>query len=323
MYNAIKSFHKQFEYDPQVENESKLTTHKKFVVLGMGGSHLAADLLKTWNPFLDITIHRDYGIPPLHEEELRDTLIIVSSYSGSTEEVIDGFKAAQEKNCSMAVITIGGELLTLAEKAGIPYVRMPDTGIQPRMALGYSLKALFKLMGEETALRELDDLARNLNPSAYEEDGKALACRLRGFVPLVYSSIQNQPVAYIWKIKFNETGKIPAFFNVFPELNHNEMTGFDVKESTKGLSEKFYAVILKDPSDYFKVIRRMAVLIKLYQERGIKAEIIEMKGKTRLEKVFSSLILADWAAYFLAEHYGVESEQVPMVEEFKKLVSWL
>lgn len=321
MYDAIKNFPKQFEYEPVVENAEYLKKYTKFAVLGMGGSHLAADLIKAWNPFFDIIVHSDYGLPEMRREVLEKTLIIASSYSGNTEETLDGFVQAREAGFPIAAISVGGKLLELAKEANTPYVQMPDTGIQPRSALGFSIKGLFKIIGEEKALGELKTLTGTLDPGRCEEQGKTLAEKLKGAVPVIYDSRKNYPIAYSWKIKFNETGKIPAFCNSIPELNHNEMTGFDVKEVSRLLSERFYFLFLRDSADHPKVRKRMEVLEGLYKDRGLRAEALELAGRTQFEKIFSSLLLADWAAYYTAEQYGLEPEQVPMVEEFKKLMS--
>ena len=332
MYETIKNFNKQFLYEPEIINQENLVEKSEFIVVGMGGSALAPLLLKTWKPELDIIIHRDYGLPEI-SEKLKNKLIILSSYSGNTEEVIDAFLEAKENNLDMAIISTGGELLKLAKENNIPYIEMPNTGIQPRMALGFSIKAFLKLLGEENELKNISELAVNLNPTDFEEDGKALAQKLKNYIPVIYASNNNSSIVYNWKIKLNETGKIPAFYNVLPELNHNEMTGFDVKDSTKELSNKFYFIILKDKKDNPKISKRMSIIEKLYKDRGLQIETIELparnafsiadaggNGKDTWHKIFSSLVLADWTAYYTALEYGLEPEQVPMVEEFKKLI---
>ncbi|MCX6751276.1 MAG: hypothetical protein NT161_00710 [Candidatus Nomurabacteria bacterium] len=319
MYEAIKNFNKQFLYEPEIKNQKKLVKTSSFIVVGMGGSALAPLLLKTWKPELDITIHRDYGLPET-AEKLKNKLIILSSYSGNTEEVIDAFEQAKENNLDMAVISVGGELLKLAKENNVPYIELPNMNIQPRMALGLSIKAFLKLMGEENELKEISKLAETLNPADFEKNGKVLAQKLKNYVPVIYASDRNSSIAYNWKIKLNETGKIPAFYNVFPELNHNEMTGFDVADSTRELSDKFYFIILKDEKDNSKILKRMSIIENLYKDRGLQVETIEIAGKNIWHKIFSSLLLADWTAYYTALEYGLEPEQVPMVEEFKKLI---
>lgn len=321
MNDAINNFAKQFRFKPKIENKQNFKKKKKIIVCGMGGSHLAADLLRDLNPALDLTIHSDYGLPPVDEKEIKKTLVIASSYSGNTEEVIDGFNKALEQKLNLLVIATGGKLIELAQQNDVPYIQLPDTCIQPRSALGLSLKAMLKATGQRELFKEVETIAKILKPKTLEQAGKDLATALKGKVPVIYASTANQSTAYNWKIKLNETGKIPAFYNVIPELNHNEMTGFDIKDSSRELSEKFYFILLKDSTDHPRNIKRLEVTQKLYQDRGLSVKTIEMAGESKVEKIFSSLVLADWTAFHIAEMYGLESEQVPMVEEFKKLVT--
>ncbi len=320
MYEAIKNFSQQFLYEPEIKNQKNLAEKSSFIVVGMGGSALASLLLQTWRPEIDIMVHRNYGLPRLPIEKLKSKLVILSSYSGNTEEVIDAFNEARNKKLEMAVIATGGKLLSLAKENNVPYIELPNTGIQPRSALGFSIMAFMKFIGEENEIKELNALATTLNSADFEKEGKILAQKLKNYIPVVYSSNHNSSLAYIWKIKLNETGKIPAFCNVLPELNHNEMTGFDLKESTKELNSKFYFIILKDMEDNPKILRRIGVLEKLYKNRNLPVEILELKGKDFWQRIFSSLLLADWTAYYTALGYGQDPEQVPMVEEFKKLI---
>ncbi len=321
MDKAIKGFPVQFGWMPKVENEANLAQLEKFVFVGMGGSHLAADLLCAKNPSLNAIIHTNYGLPDLSENELKERLIVLMSYSGNTEEVINAFAEAEKKHLNLAIIASNGKLLELAKEKNIAYVQLPDTGIQPRSALGYSVKALVKLLRQDNELAELSLLQSVLEKDIYEESGKALAVKLQGKIPVVYSSFQNKAVGYNWKIKLNETGKIPAFYNMLPELNHNEMTGFDIIDSTKNLSASFHFIFLKDSQDYERVSRRMDICKTLYEARGLCVETIELTGTGRWERIFGSLLIADWTAYYTAIAYGADPEQVPMVEEFKKLMA--
>ncbi len=319
METAIRDFPKQFTFEPEIQNADKLPQKDRLVVCGMGGSHLAADLLRIVDPHLPLTIHSDYGLPALSPEDAAKTLMIASSYSGNTEETLDAIEQAMNAGYAIAVITVDGKLLQDANEHLLPYVVLPDTGIQPRCALGFNLMALLKLTGRDDVLTHLRALSTSLDIEACKRDGEHLAEQLKDFVPIVYASTANAPIAYNWKIKLNETGKIPAFYNVVPELNHNEMTGFDVKNSTKHLSERFAIVLLRDTTDHPKNQQRMEVVKKLYHDRGLKVVEYTMRG-TLYEKMFSTLLVADWIALILASQYGVESEHVPMVEEFKNLI---
>lgn len=318
---AINDFPQQFAWQPVIENSDNLKPHAKFIVAGMGGSAIPAQILKTYDPFIDLTIHRDYGLPWLSDKELGERLVIASSYSGGTEETISALTQALNKGLSSAVISVGGKLLDLAKEHKLPYIQLPDTGIQPRMATGFIVKAMATLMRYEPLIIEMNSLVGTFSAQPFEQPGKELAQELHGSIPVIYASARNLALASTWKIKLNETGKIPAFYNVLPELNHNEMTSFDVQEETCALSEKFFFLILADEADHSQIQKRVDVLIKLYQDRGLRAKKIMLAGTSLLAKIFSSLMLADWTAFYTAKLYGVESEQVPMVEEFKQLIA--
>ena len=320
MYNAIKNFNSQFEYKPEIEGSLSLKGIKTFIAVGMGGSHLAADILNNYDPTLNIVIHKNYGLPALPKNVLRSGLVIANSYSGNTEEVLDAFNLALQRKLNVAAISVGGKLIELARQHQVPFIQMPDTGIQPRSALGFHTKALLKIMGKEKELAEITQLADILKPENFEARGKELAERIKDKVPVIYASEANQAIAYNWKIKFNETGKIPAFYNVFCELNHNEMTGFDVKDSSRHLSRNFMFFLLTDKDDHPQIQKRMGILKELYENRGLPIQVLELVGKNKFHKIFSSLVLADWIAYYTARQYNLEPEQVPMVEEFKKLI---
>jgi len=321
MEKAIKDFPKQFEYEPKIVNEGKWSKYEKFILAGMGGSHLQGEILEAVCPALDMVIHRDYGLPNLPERTLKQTLIIASSYSGNTEETISAFEEAITKGYPVAVTSQGGRLIELAKEHEVPYIQIPDTGIQPRDALGFTFKALAKLVGEEQVLKEATQLSSLLSSMDYKERGKELAKTLKGKIPIVYSSKKNEAVAYNWKIKFNETGKIPAFYNVFPELNHNEIAAYDVTDSTRKLAKNLHFIFLKDEKDHPRIQKRMEVLEKQLEKRGLPVETVDLVGSSPLFKIFSSLLFAVWTAFYTARQYGRDPDPVPIIEEFKKLIS--
>lgn len=308
IYEDIKNFHKQFEWEPEIEN-GKLGRFDKLVVVGMGGSNLAADLVKIVRPDLDITVHRDYGLPGHLGKE---ALVILSSYSGNTEEVLDAYRIAGERGLSRFVVGAGGKLLAAAAEDGVPYIKFPESNIQPRVALGWSFLAILKVIGDEKLLEEAALLAEKLKPEDKEKKAKELAGLLKNSTPIVYASNKNKGLSYFWKIALNETAKIPAFANVFPELNHNEMISFSGGD--------FHFFFLEDESDHSRVAKRAAVTGEMLGRKGFKVERLDLGGSSSMEKIFNSAVLAHLTAYYLAEAYGVEPEAVSMVEEFKKLI---
>ena len=319
MEKSILNLPKQFAFHPKVENAKSLKPAEKIIVAGMGGSAFPAELLKTAHPELDIINHRDYELPSLSASQKPKTLVIASSYSGNTEETISAFETARKAKLNLAALTIGGKLRALAKKFKVTYIQIPDTKIQPRMATGFVVVGLSKLIGlkDETSFASL---SKNLKPEKFQKEGKALSEKLWDQIPIIYASKRNFPIAECWKIKFNENTKIPAFWNFLPEMNHNEMTGLDARKTTSNLSANFHLIFLKDSSDSSRNQRRFAVSQKILGARGLNQTEIKLEGKNIWEKIFNPILLADWTSFHLAKYYGVNPEPVPMVEEFKKLI---
>ncbi len=309
MKEAIENFPSQFSHEFEIENKEAYAATNHFLLAGMGGSALSAGLLKACFADLPVVAHRSYGLPSW----FREGLVIASSYSGNTEETLDAFEEAAKKGYAQGAISTGGELLKRAEENSVPFIRLPDTDIQPRMAVGFSAKAVLTMMQRENEADQLTKLAGMLDMRAAEAEGKQCAESLFEKIPVIYTSTKNEAVAYFWKITLNETAKIPAFSNVFPELNHNEMEGF----STVSRANPFHFIFIYDPEDHPQISRRMKLTQRLYQKRGFPVTEIKLRGE-RFLSIFSSVLFACWAAYYLGERGGVRQEKVSAIEGFKK-----
>jgi len=320
MKQIIRDFPKQLKFEPIIENVKNLKSAKKFIISGMGGSHLAGDLAKIFKPSLDLIVYHDYGLPVV-PGNLKNYLTIISSYSGNTEEALDGFKTAIFQKIPVAVVSTGGKLLKLAQKHKKPYIKIPDTGIEPRSALGFSAISLFTLMGQKKILSEIKKTANIFNMPKLEKKGKILAEKLKNYIPIIYTSTKNESIAYNWKIRFNETGKIPSFYGTIPEVNHNEMVGFDREGESKKLSDNFYFIFLKDKRDHKRNLLRMNILENIYKQKGLNVKVIELTGRNAAEKIFSSLLLADWASLYTAESYKLEGQETEIINRFKKIMN--
>lgn len=319
LLNNIKNFPKQFEWDPEIINVKDLFYNNNVIFAGMGGSGLAGELVKALKPGLNIISHRDYGLPSLNKDVLEKFLVVCSSYSGNTEEVLNSYETARERMIPVAVIASGGKLLEYAKKDEVPYVELPEKNMPPRMALGYSVVAFLSILGEKEIISELKG-----SVSAFEHDnlkamGEELAEDLYGRIPVIYSSSRNSSLAYNWKIRFNETGKTPAFYNSFPELNHNEMEGF-IDSSERYEKAAFSFIFLKDASDHERIIKRMEILSFMYRKCGFNVKEIPLREENAGLKIISAISLADWISYHLATKAKVDPESIPAIEDFKKAI---
>ena len=316
MFESIKKVKEQFLWNPEMVGKTFDFAHgkgpQKIIICGMGGSNIASGFLEMLGPDLEIVTHRSYGLP---ENTSKEDLIIISSYSGNTEEALDAFEKAVSGGFRALTISTGGELLRRAKEGGVSFIEVPNTGIEPRMALGYSLFAMLKAVGDEENIKKAQEFGEKFNPEIFEEEGTGLAEKLRGKVPVIYSSWANKAIAYAWKIKFNEIAKIPAFFNVFPELNHNEMVGF----LTTGSITNPYFIFLKDSQDHPRIQKRMEITKTMLEKKGFLVNVCDLEGEL-FEKIFNSLALADWASYNLAKNSNLDPEDSSVIEEFKKKI---
>ncbi len=320
MQEDIRAFAEQFKFTPEIKNEEKWESAETYILGGMGGSHLQGDILKSVAPEVPLFFHNDYGLP---KRNLKDVNLIASSYSGNTEEVVDFLNEGLRNNLRVGVIAKGGKLLQIAKEQELPYIELPESSVQPRMATGYSFLALVKFLGLKDIENNVSSLLSALseNNSFLEEEGKQISVLLKDKLPVIYSSQKNYATSLIWKINFNETTKIPAFYNLIPELNHNEMTGFDVTDSTKNLSNQMIFILLKDKEDDLRNQKRMSVLKEILEKKGLDVLEIDIDGATQLEKIFSNIILSAWTTCHLSDYYGTESSgSLLLVEEFKKMI---
>ncbi len=318
MEEQVLNFTEQFKWKPELLRGERLPENPShFIVCGMGGSHLGARLLLRHNPALNISIHSDYGLPRESIERLRSALIVASSYSGETEEILDSTRSAVGAGLNVAVVTTGGALANYAEEHSLPLILIPKKGVEPRMAVGASMLALAQLMRDTELENKIRQAGENIDVQKYQTDGEALAKRLTGSIPLVYASTLNASLAYFWKIEFNETSKTPAFYNLFPEVCHNELSGFDVHEHTKELSSRMSAIFLKDSDDHPRIVKRMHIMQELLAERGLTTVNVELFGNNGLEKALNGTLSGVWTALALAREYGVPDAVTPLISEFK------
>jgi glucose/mannose-6-phosphate isomerase len=291
------------------------------VVCGMGGSAIGADLARGAigdRARRPLVASRDYEPPSWVGE---DTLVLCSSYSGDTEETIAAYAAAGDRGAPRVVMTTGGALAEAARADGVPVIGVPS-GMQPRAAVAYmtvgalELAALAgvtdSLRGEvEAAAALLRELGAEWGPDG-DPDGeaKSLARALRGQVPVVYGAELTAPVSVRWRSQLNENAETAAFDGVLPEMDHNEICGWG--------QPTFTAVFLEDEEQHARVKRRIELTAEVVAAAGSPVARVRSRGKTRVERVLSLVLLGDLAALYLAVLNGVDPSPVARIEDFKQ-----
>lgn len=327
-FDVIAHQYEQTRFDATVRNpENDGRDISSVVVTGMGGSALAAlvvkVLLKETLP-LSFEVVRTYDLPAYVNEH---TLVIASSYSGNTEETLSGLQQAKEKGAQIGILTSGGKLHDAASENGIAHVLLPS-GVQPRMAMIYNLRGLFALLTtfgvvSSSWLDELADISDWLHDETQhwlpgvpveENYAKQIALHAEGKTPVIYGSPLTAPLAYKWKISWNENAKNVAFWNEYPEFNHNEFLGW-----TSHPVEKPFAVFdLKSSFDMPRVLQRFELSDRLLSGLRPHAETISLQGKSLLAQLVWGSILADFASTYAAILNGVDPTPVVLIEHLKQ-----
>lgn len=319
--------YKQAELVSEVINPNSDATINKVVVTGMGGSALAALLIKSWQESkLNITfeIVRDYKLPNYVDDK---TLVIASSYSGNTEETLSCLDEVLKKGANIGCVSSGGKLVEIAKNNKLPYVVLPS-GIQPRMGVIANLRAILAVLVSYGVVSQSDfDEVKNLSPwlnieskkwgrdvLTNENQAKQLALLSAGKTAIFYSSTAMGGVAYKWKISWNENAKNVAFWNVLPEFNHNEFMGW-----TSHPVEKPYVVFdLRSSFDHPKITKRFEISDRLLSGKRPKANVIELQGESVIAQMLWASIFADFVSIYLAILNGVDPSKVELIEKLKQ-----
>jgi glucose/mannose-6-phosphate isomerase len=294
------------------------------VVAGMGGSAIGGALARAAmgdHASRPIFVTRAYGLPPWTTP---DTMVLCASYSGNTEETLACYESAGALGAKRTVVTTGGRLAEMARADGVPVIPLPG-GFQPRAAVAYMIVAALEvaaLCGAgprltpeiDVSASHIEQLVTEWGPDAPEDSlAKELARGLHGTTPVIAGAGLTSPIAYRWKTQINENAKQPCFWNELPELDHNEISGWE------GASDvgRFSAVFLDDSDAHPRVKERMDVTERLITGNAAASFRLETRGQTAIERVISLVLLGDLVSIYLAALRGVDPGPVKLIEELK------
>lgn len=297
------------------------------ILFGMGGSAISGDVYR--NVFNDrltrpVEVFRNYSAPAYCGKE---SLVIACSYSGNTEETLAAMEAVTASGCQVVCITSGGKLKTLADHNKWPVVKIPE-GYPPRQALGYIFMPLLYLLNplltEAVGQDEINNLATMINSIINRNDdlvgegkllAKDLAFELHHKVPLVYAAAPElEAVARRWKNQFQENAKSMAFANVIPEMNHNEIVGWEMDHK---LLDDLIVIFLENDNLHPRIAARLALTKNIIRDRGAKVVEIYSEGETPLERAISLICTGDWVSYYLALIYERDPEAIVNIDFLK------
>jgi glucose/mannose-6-phosphate isomerase len=299
---------------------------RQIVILGMGGSAIAGDLVRTLLAdcaSVPIVVSREYDVPAFVSSE---TLVVASSYSGNTEETLSATEQALAAGARVLVISTGGRLARIAQERRLPLIRFAYEA-QPRAVLGYSLFLLLgalsalgyvggRDLGVEDALAAIRARAAACAPErpTAENEAKQLALALRDSVPVVYGGGILAELARRWKGQFNENAKHWAFFEQLPELNHNAVIGYQYPAPA---ARAIRVLLLSSDLNHPRIRRREEVTASILERAGVAHRILRAEGGGPLAQVCSLAVLADFATYYLALVNGADPTTIENIDYLK------
>jgi glucose/mannose-6-phosphate isomerase len=299
---------------------------ENIIVAGMGGSGIGGELLKDWardKATVPIEVSRGYSLPAYAN---KNSLVLIVSYSGETEESLSAFLDAAKRNCMIHCISSGGSLLEFAEKLNVPYLRVPS-GMPPRAALPYLFTPLLKSLEKMKIVSSVSEdfseatkiLERISGENAPEKPtranfSKTLALGIDDTVPVVYGFGIYRSVAQRFKQQFNENSKIPSKWEFFPELNHNEIVGW---EKAGDLAKHFSAIFIRDKSESNEIRSRIETT-KALMNPDSKLFEVWSQGKCALAKMLSTICIGDFASVYLAVLRKVDPTPVKTIALLKE-----
>ena len=291
----------------------------KIIVCGMGGSAMAGEIARRFSQ-IPLFVNRSYSLPPFADER---TLLVAISYSGNTEETLSALDQGIGRAIPALCISSGGRMEEIARTHRIPFLKIPS-GYQPRAAIGYLAIPLLEVMSRIGALKGTvpwEGVLQGLRAiearctydvPTVENPAKKLACTLFGNIPLVYGTTDNTDlVAMRWKTQINENAKQAAFWNVIPELNHNEIVALVRAE----LLANQFVVLLRNDYDLPGNLDRIRIMKDLF---GKKFTEVAATGTSEIAQVFSQIYLGDYVSFYLALLNGVDPTPVSLIEELKR-----
>ncbi|MCX6825925.1 MAG: bifunctional phosphoglucose/phosphomannose isomerase [candidate division Zixibacteria bacterium] len=332
MYDKIYNFPEQLEKAVAIGTAIKpnldyFSGIKTIIVAGMGGSAIGGDLVRSYladKIKLPFHICRHYRLP---EFVNKDSLVVISSYSGNTEETLSALDDAIRRGARIACFTSGGKVAALAQKNGYLLTELP-VGFPPRAALGFSFVPLLFLMAKlgfiSSVERDVAELIKGLkicreqysaNVETENNPAKLLANRLYKKIPIIYTGPELiDTVGTRWKGQICENAKCLAFNNQFAEFNHNELVGWNVIDSYRS---KIIVINLRDSDDHERIKRRMEIVRTIIEKQGVEIVDVFSNGDFSMGRIFSLIQMGDFVSLYLAVLNNVDPTPVKVIDFLK------
>lgn len=325
MKELIEKFPEQLRKAVEIAEAVNLNPAKKEIrnvlIAGLGGSGIGGTIASEMNILecnVPVTVTKGYFMPEFVNE---NTLVIISSYSGNTEETINVLNLSLERGAQMVAVTSGGIIGETAKTKNFDLILLPG-GMPPRACLGYSLvqvlNILFRMgLTKNNPLPQIKSSADLLvkENDAIHQEAKIISTFFKGKIPVLYSTTFHEGLAIRWRQQINENSKMLCWHHVVPEMNHNELVGWRNK------NENLAVLFLLFNDEYERNLKRIEMNKEVIQQYTSNVHTLVAKGKNEIEQTFYLNAIGDWVSYYLSIENGVEASEINVINHLKNQLS--
>lgn len=321
MKELISTFTKQLTEAMAIGEKANFTTPqneiRNVIITGLGGSGIGGSIIAQVTEKeikIPVLVNKDYFLPNYVDQH---TLVIVSSYSGNTEETVQCFEMALEKKAKICCVTAGGKILEMAKSKNIDYIVIPG-GRPPRSAIAYSFTQLFYVLHGYNLISDAFKAAlkKSVELIDHEEEhimseAYYLAEKLHKKIPVIYSAANYEGVAIRFRQQINENSKMVCWHHVLPEMNHNELVGWTIA------NKKLAVIFFRNEDDYNRTQARMNLTKQVVSKYTPYVFEVFSKGASQLEKTFYLIHFGDWVSWYLSEIRDIDATEVNVIDFLK------
>jgi glucose/mannose-6-phosphate isomerase len=325
MKTLVENFSRQLTEAINIGSNAKLTPSagpvSNVLICGLGGSGIGGSIvseLVITHASVPVNVSKGYFIPAYVN---KNTLVIISSYSGNTEETLNCLKLALAKEAKVVAVTSGGKVLEMAKEKKFDFIEVPG-GMPPRSCLGYSLTQLFFILGFHKIINDIykSQLEASVKLLDAEEinivaEATIIAEKLKDRMPVIYATTYNEGIAIRFRQQLNENAKVLCWHQVIPEMNHNELVGWTQK------NDNLSVLIFLDKDDYSRNLARVDINKEVIKKYTDNIREVWSKGNSAIEKAIYFIHLGDWISVLLGEMRGVDLMEVNVINALKSKLS--
>jgi glucose/mannose-6-phosphate isomerase len=324
MRKLVLDFPSQLKQASEIAAAAVLTKHENIsnvVITGLGGSGIGGTIvseLTNENCPVPVVVNKDYFLPSFVNQS---TLVIVSSYSGNTEETLQAMEMALEKKAIIVAITSGGKVLELAKQHQLEFIQIPG-GNPPRSSIGYCLAQLIKVfvvngLANPSLMIDFNNSITLLEKEQSEiiTHSRHIAGLLYNKFPILYSLGSCEGTVVRFRQQINENGKILCGHHSFPEMNHNELVGWTTH------NENIAVVTFRTSFDYKRTVKRYEFCKPIFEQYACSVTDIFAKGHSKLEQFFYLIHIGDFISCDIADLRGIDPVEVNVIDKLKKELS--